>query len=97
MACVKYKNLAKRMQSDKVWKDKAFEISSNLNYAWYQRVLFSMVYKFFDGKSKDRGIKSKPNQQLAEELHKPIIKIFLKKVYFSFKDNIWGVDLADMP
>ena len=37
------------------------------------------------------------NQQLAEELHKPIIKKFKKrKVYSSFKDNIWGADLADM-
>ena len=35
--------------------------------------------------------------QLANELHKPIIKKFKKrKVYSSFKDNIWGVDLADM-
>ena len=34
---------------------------------------------------------------LAEELHKPIIKNFKRrKVYSSFKDNIWGVDLADM-
>ena len=37
------------------------------------------------------------NQQLAEELHKPIIKKFKKrKVYSAFKDNIWGADLADM-
>ena len=37
------------------------------------------------------------NQQLANELHKPIIRKFKKrKVYASFKDNIWGVDLADM-
>ena len=37
------------------------------------------------------------NQQLAEELHKPIIRKFKKrKVYSTFKDNIWGVDLADM-
>ena len=37
------------------------------------------------------------NEQLAEELHKPIIKIFEKrKVYSSFKDNIWGANLADM-
>ena len=37
------------------------------------------------------------NQQLAEELHKPIIRKFEKrKVYLTFKDNIWGVDLADM-
>ena len=37
------------------------------------------------------------NSQLAEEFHKPIIKNFKRrKVYSSFKDNIWGVDLADM-
>ena len=35
--------------------------------------------------------------QLADELHKPIIRKFGKrKVYSSFRDNIWGVDLADM-
>ena len=34
---------------------------------------------------------------LADELHKPIIKKFEnRKVYSQFKDNIWGVDLADM-
>ena len=34
---------------------------------------------------------------LADELHKSIIRIFNKrKVYSQFKDNIWGVDLADM-
>ena len=34
---------------------------------------------------------------LADELHKPVIKKFNKrKVYLQFKDNIWGVDLADM-
>ena len=38
-----------------------------------------------------------PNYQLANELHKPIIRKFKKrKVYSSFRDNIWGVDLADM-
>ena len=58
-----------------------------------------MVYIFFDKKSKGTGIKNdiKENQQLANELHKPIIRIFKKrKVYSSFKDNIWGVDLADI-
>ena len=35
--------------------------------------------------------------QLANELHKPIIRKFnTKKVYSSFRDNIWGVDLGDM-
>ena len=57
-----------------------------------------MVYKFFDKKTKGSGIKSmSQNEQLAEELHKPIIRKFKKrKVYSTFKDNIWGADLADM-
>ena len=56
-----------------------------------------MVYKFFDKKSSGSGITNEPNYQLAEELHKPIIRTFKKrKVYSSFRDNIWGVDLADM-
>ena len=55
-----------------------------------------MVYKFFDKKSSGSGIANK-NYQLANELHKPIIRKFKKrKVYSSFRDNIWGVDLADM-
>ena len=37
------------------------------------------------------------NYQMADELPKPIIRKFKKrKVYSSFRDNIWGVDLADM-
>ena len=56
-----------------------------------------MVFNFSDQKSKGIGIKSVPNQQLANELHKPIIRKFKKrKVYSSFKDNIWSVDLADI-
>ena len=54
-----------------------------------------MVYKFFNKKSKGAGVKK--NQQLANELHKPIIRKFRKRtVYSSYKDNIWGVYLADM-
>ena len=58
-----------------------------------------MDYNFFDEKSKGAGIKNeiKKNQQLANEIHKPIIRKFRKrKVYSSFKDNIWVVNLADM-
>ena len=56
-----------------------------------------MVYKFFDKKSSGSGAINKSNVKLANELHKPLIKKFSKrKVYSSFKDNIWGVDLADM-
>ena len=94
----KSKDLVKRTQSDKVFRDKAFKIASNPKYEGYQRGLASMVYKFFDKKSKGSGIvTNKPNYQLANELHKPIIRKFKKRtVYSPFKDNIWGVDLADM-
>ena len=97
MAYGKSKDLTKRTQSDKVLRDKAFKIASDPKYDGYQRGLASMVYKFFDKKSKGSGIINEPNYQLANELHKPIIRKFKKiKVYSSFRDNIWGVDLADM-
>ena len=56
-----------------------------------------MVYKSFDKKSSGTGMANEPNYQLANELHKPIIRKFKKrKVHSSFRDNIWGVELADM-
>ena len=62
-----------------------------------------MVYNFFDkkcallNKSSGSGIVNEPNCQLANELHKPIIRKIKKgKVYSSFRENIRGVDLADM-
>ena len=59
-------------------RDKAFNIAKNPKYDSYQRGLASMVYKFFDKKSKGSGINMevKHNEQLAEESHKPIIRKF---------------------
>ena len=73
-------------------------MQKNPKYDGYQRGLASMVYKFFDKTSaKGSGISNRENSELANELHQPIIRKFKKrKVYSSFKDNIWGVDLADM-
>ena len=54
---------------------------------------------FFDKKSKGGGVNIllESNEELANELHKPIIKKFKKRtVYSLFKDNIQGADLADM-
>ena len=108
MSCGKYKDLTKRTQSSKGLRDKAFEIRSNPEYDGYQRGLSSMIFKFYDKKyaagsgvatlTNKSAIKSMSNQlQLADELHKPIIrKRNNRKVYSLFKDNIWGIDLADM-
>ena len=90
------KDLTKRTIADKILKNRAFDIAKDPKYDGYQRGLASMVYKFFDSKVSGSGVKLE-NEQLANELHKPIIRKFDKrKVYSTFKDNIWGVDLADM-
>ena len=72
----KSKDSIKTTQSDKVLKDKAFKIASDPNYDGHQRGLDSMVYNFFDKKSKGSGITNESSCQLANELHKPIIRKF---------------------
>ena len=106
------KDLTKRTAADKILRNRAFNITKDPKYDGYQRGLASMVYTFFDKRSEGSGVKhvtaepstkhvntklTPQNQQLAEELHKPIIKKFEKrKVHAAFKDNIWGAALADM-
>ena len=97
MAYGDFKDLKRTTASDKILKDKGFNIAKNPKYNGYQRGLASMLYEFFDKKSTGSGIANEPNYQLANEFHKPIIRKFKKrKVYSGFKDNIWGADLADM-
>ena len=91
MAYGDFKDLKRRTYSDKLLRDKVFNIAKNPKYDGYQRGLASMVYKLFDKKSTRSGVNilSKFNKQLAEELHKPIIRKFKKrKVYSGFKDNV---------
>ena len=53
-----------------------------------------MIYKFFDKKT---GSGVSVNEQLAEELHKTVIKNFKRrKVESMFKEHILTVDLAEM-
>ena len=102
MAYNKFKDFEKRTQSDIFLKNKALKTASNPKYNGYERGLASTVHKFFDKKSKGSGLKENQgnflqNSQLADEIHKPITRKFKKrKVYFTFKDKIWGCDLADM-
>ena len=96
-----FKDLARRTPSDKVLRDKAFNIAKSSKYDGYQWGLSSMVYKFFDKKSSlltDKSAKGgsannkiKQNQQLAEELHKPIIKKFKKEEFILHSKTISGV------
>ena len=60
-----------RIVSDKTLKYRPYEIATNRNYDGYQRTLVYMVYKIFDKKT---GSGISVNEQLAEELNKPVIK-----------------------
>ena len=91
MAYGDFKDLAKRTAADKVLRNKAFKIASDQKYDGYQRGLASMVYKFFDKKSSGSGIVNKENIQVANKLHKPIIRKFNKKRCILHLKTIFGV------
>ena len=100
-----FKDSPGRTALDKILWDKAFNIAKNPKYdRYHQRGLASTAYKCFDKKSlaSDTSgsaieIKIISNQELAQKLHKSIIRKFEeRKVYASFIDNIWGADLIDM-
>ena len=101
-AYAKYKDVENILIADNKLKNNAHDIASNPEYDGYQKGLASMVYIFFNSKvvPRNKTISGKGtkevNKNLAEELHKPVIRKFNKrKVYSQFKANIWGVDLAD--
>ena len=71
MAYGDFKDLTKRTASDKILRDKAFNIAKNPKYDGYQRGLTSMVYKVLDKKAIGGAIKNgnMSNKELVEELH----------------------------
>ena len=74
MAYGDFKDLTRITASDKVLRDKAFNIAKNPTYDRYKKGISSMVYKFLDKMSKG-GVVDIPlefNEQLAEDLHKTI-------------------------
>ena len=81
----KNKDLTKRPKSDKVLRDKAFVVASK--YDGYS----SMVYKFLDKISTGSDNKSIPGQQLANELHKPIIRRLKEEKYILLLKTIFGM------
>ena len=89
MAYGKSKDLTKRSQLNKVYRDKAFKTADDPKYDGYQKRLVSVVYKLFDKKSRGSGVATEPNYQLENLLHRQIIRKFKRrKVYSPFRDNI---------
>ena len=94
-----HKKIWQKELNHKGLRDRAFKIASNPKYDNYQRELAEIK------KSSENGVDAllvnksatEPNYQLANELHKQIIRKFKRrKIYSCFRDYIWGVDLADM-
>ena len=84
MAYGDFKDLTRRTAFDKILRDKAFNTANNPKYHKNENI-------------SDQRPSNLATRQLAEELHKPIIRKFNKrKVQSLFIDNIWCADLADM-
>ena len=89
MAYGDFKDLIRRTVSDKLLRDKAFNIAKNPKYDGYQRGLASTDYRFFDKKTvsgvstlaNKSAVKNEnmSNKELAEELHKLITRKFKRR------------------
>ena len=86
MAYGDFQDLTRRTASDKILRDKVFNVAKIRKYDGYQRGIASLVYKYFDKKTSGGAttlaskctIKNEnmSNKELAEELHKPVIRKF---------------------
>ena len=87
MAYGYFEDLTRRTTSDKILRDKSFDIAKNPKYDGYQRRLASMIFArsetiaMRDKSACGRGIKNEniPKKELAEEMHKPIIRKFERR------------------
>ena len=61
-----FKYLARRTTSDKILRDKAFNVAKNGKYDGYQRGLASMVYKLFDKNSAVSGVNMRANNKIKQ-------------------------------
>ena len=100
MAYGDFKDLNRRTITDKVLRDKAFNIDKNQKYDGYQRKLASMVYKFLIKNPLHLQINLllvTVKNEIICNINKPVIRKFEKrKVHSTFLDNVCGEDLADM-
>ena len=84
MAYGDFKGLTSRTASNKILRDKAFNIAKNAKCDKYQNHIASMVYNFFDEKTSGGAVKNEniSNKESAEESHK-------RKLHSTFIENIW--------
>ena len=88
-----FKDLTRRTASDKVLRDKAFNIAKNTKYDGYQRGLASVVSKFFDKKTSGSCIKNEniSNKELAKEFRNQLLENLRKEKYTLLLKTIFRV------
>ena len=96
-----FKDLRSRAVCDKVLRNKAFQIACNPSMMNINVNCHQWSTDIFDKKAKDTstftGTGISEDQQLTNELHRPITREFKKrKIYSLRRDNIWDADLANM-
>ena len=91
----KSEDLVKRTQSNKILRDKESKIANDRKFDGYQRGLASMVYKLFENNQVELVLLMNQSfnwqMNFINQLFK---KLKNRKVYSSFRHNIWVVDLA---
>ena len=90
MAHGDFKDIKRRMASDKILRDKAFNIAKNPKYDGYQRGLVSMVYRFFDKKSEGSAIVNNKENVLRNFINQ-LLKNFRKEKFILHLEIIFGV------
>ena len=103
MAYGDFQDLTRKTVSDKILRDKAFNIAKNPKCTGYQPGLASLVYKFFDKKTSGSGIKNEnisnkrpldlTTGELVEKLHKPILENLIKEKYNHLLSTIFGAQI----
>ena len=81
MAYGDFKDLTRRPASDKMLCYKTLNIAKNPKYDGHQRILVSMVYKFFDKKTSGGAVKNMSNQDLAEEFTNQLLENLKNEKY----------------
>ena len=94
MAYGDFKDFTRRTASDKILRDKVFNIAKNSKYDGCKSEITSQIFKFFNKKTfsgvatlaNKSAIKNEnmSNNKLVEELHKPIIRKLNERKLHSF-------------
>ena len=91
----KFKDVLNRQVADRKLMEQSIHIARDESIDGYQRALAAMIYKFFE--KKIQMGQGTWNEMLADELHKPVRRKFLRRSVISYSiDDIWGADLVDM-